>query len=34
MKAAVDAMTDTLLRQVADERKKRDAKRRAPAPAE
>jgi putative sigma-54 modulation protein len=34
MKAAVDAMSETLLRQVSDERKKRETKRRAPAPAE
>jgi putative sigma-54 modulation protein len=34
MKAAVDAMSETLMRQVADDRKKRETKRRTPAPAE
>jgi putative sigma-54 modulation protein len=34
MKAAVDAMSETLTRQVADERKKRETKRRTPASAE
>ena len=34
MKAAVDAMSETLMRQVADERKKRETKRRTPASAE
>jgi putative sigma-54 modulation protein len=34
MKAAVDSMTETLFREVSDVRGKREAKRRAPAPAE
>lgn len=34
MKASIDELTEKLLRQVADDRKKREAKRRAPAPAE
>jgi putative sigma-54 modulation protein len=34
MKASIDALCEKLLRQVADERKKREAKRRAAAPAE
>jgi putative sigma-54 modulation protein len=34
MKAAVDAMSETVTRQVADERKKRETKRRTPASAE
>ena len=34
MKASIDELTEKLLRQVADERKKREAKRRAAAPAE
>jgi putative sigma-54 modulation protein len=34
MKASIDELTEKLLRQVADERKKREAKRRAAAPAD
>ena len=34
MKASIDALSEKLLRQVAEERKKREAKRRAAAPAE
>ena len=34
MKASIDELTEKLLRQVADERKKREAKRRAAAPTD
>jgi putative sigma-54 modulation protein len=34
MKASIDELTEKLLRQVAEERKKRETKRRAAAPAE
>jgi putative sigma-54 modulation protein len=34
MKAAIDALCETLMRQVAEQRGKREAKRRTPAPAE
>jgi ribosome hibernation promoting factor len=34
MKASIDELTEKLLRQVAEERKKREAKRRAAAPAD